>query len=170
MNITLIGMPLAGKSTLGKVLAKKLGYRFVDIDRSIEKAAGLSLQDILDDFGEHHFLGLEEEAVMNLSQIDKTVISPGGSIIYSEKAMQFLKSISTVIFLDIPYEVVAPRIAHRPRRGIIKMKSDDMEALFNERLPLYSQYSDIRFKIDKKTRIDATADSLVDLIKKHLNP
>lgn len=102
-SITLIGMSGAGKSYWGKKLAEKIGYRFLDVDAAIEDKLGSKLQEIIDDKGEREFLKIEEQAILSLGDLNGYVISPGGSVVYSGKAMAFLKKISKVIFLDCPF-------------------------------------------------------------------
>ena len=103
MNICLIGMPSSGKSVLGKMLAKKRGMSFLDLDTLIEKNNGKLLREIIAEEGREGFLRIEEEAGASLS-VENTVISPGGSICYGERAMKHLREISKVIFLHVPYE------------------------------------------------------------------
>lgn len=170
MNITLIGMPLAGKSTVGKILAEVLGYDFIDTDKIIEEMTGYKLQDILDEFGEHHFLAIEEQAVLSLESIDNTIISPGGSIIYSAKAMGWLKEISTVIFLDISFETIAHRVTGYPRRGIITMASTDIKSLFEERLPLYLKYADKTIHVDDNAKPVSVAGIIIEYVRKTRGP
>lgn len=100
MNITLIGMPGAGKSSIGKKLAEELHYSFIDADETIKKNTGLKLQDIIDRYGETAFLEMEQRVIMDLAITDKLVICTGGSVVYSEKAMHFLKKNSIIIFLN----------------------------------------------------------------------
>ena len=103
MNICLIGMPSSGKSVLGKMLAKKRQMRFLDLDTLIQKNSGKLLREIIEEKGREGFLRIEEETGASLS-VENTVIAPGGSICYGEKAMKHLQKIARVIFLDLPYE------------------------------------------------------------------
>jgi shikimate kinase len=109
MNITLIGMSGVGKSRIGKLLAEKLHYNFIDIDRVIEEANGKKLQELIDSLGDEKFLELEEKAILCMKNTIYTIISPGGSAIYSEKAMKRLKSISTIVFLNASLEEIKRR-------------------------------------------------------------
>ncbi len=143
MNITLIGMSGVGKSRAGKVLAKKLNYCFVDIDRIIEKANGKKLQDLIDSLGDEKFLELEENAILSIGNISNCIISPGGSSIYSEKAMTFLKAISKIVFLNASLEQIKSHTANFSERGIVGLKEKGLEKLFEERLPLYRRYADL---------------------------
>ena len=142
-NITLIGMAGAGKSAIGKELAAMLSYRFVDIDEIIEEEAGLKLQQILDDSGEDKFLDIEERTILELGKVDKCVISPGGSVVYSAKAMKFLKENSVVLFLNAPFESIEKRLTNKEVRGIVGFKKRTLNTLHKERLILYRTYKDI---------------------------
>lgn len=154
MNITLIGMAGVGKSVIGKELAKKLLYRFIDIDELIEKKLNLKLQEIIDQWGEERFLKIEEQTILKLGKLDHSVISPGGSVIYSEEAMEFLKKNSVVVFLNAPLESIEKRIPDRSTRGIIGLKTKNLKGLFYERLSLYKKYADNTIEISEDFDID----------------
>lgn len=147
MNITLIGMPGVGKSTIGESLAKDLGYNFIDIDELIEQEYGLKLYQIIAKEGEDSFLKIEESFVTNLPQLEDHIISTGGSVIYSRKAMEYLQRFSMLVFLDDSLENILKRIKNKETRGIIGDK--DLTTLFNERHPLYLQYADIIISISQ---------------------
>ncbi len=164
MNITLIGMPGVGKTTLGKELAKKLNYDFIDVDDIIEKKAKLKLQQIITRFGDNEFLKIEEKCVLELGEPDNCIISTGGSIVYSAEAMKFLKKISVVIFLDDSLKNINNRISNRSTRGIIGLKKKGLEALFNERAPLYKKYADITVKMPEDFNINRVVKNIVDSI------
>lgn len=159
MNITLIGMSGVGKSRIGRLLSKKLNYAFIDIDAIIEKDNGKKLQKIIDFLGDKEFLKLEEKAIMSIGQISNSVISPGGSSIYSDSAMLFLKSISKIAFLNASLQELKRRPVDFSERGIIGLKEKGLAALFKERLPLYKKYADVT--IDLK---DFNKDSIAELI------
>ena len=161
MNITLIGMAGAGKSIIGKRLATRLGYQFIDPDEIIEKKMNLGLQQIIDQFGEGCFLEIEEQAVLDLGPVDHLVISPGGSVVYSEKAMRFLKESSAVIFLDAPFESIQRHIPDQSRRGIIGLKKKDLKTLFRERQSLYQKYSDITIQLSEYPNMDAVLEEIL---------
>jgi len=142
MNITLIGMPGVGKSTIGKELAKKLDYKFIDTDKLIEKEFGLKLYKLIQNVGEDKFLEIEEKTNLELGKFNNCVISPGGSTVYSSKAMEFLKKSSIVIFLDSRIEIITKRLINQETRGIIGLKKG-LKNLFKERQRLYKRYADI---------------------------
>jgi shikimate kinase len=148
MNITLIGMSGVGKSRIGQLLAEKLHYSFIDIDRVMEKNSGKKLQELIDCLGDAKFIETEEDAILSIEKVSDTVISPGGSAIYSERAMNFLKGTSTVVFLNAPLEEIKRRTPDFSQRGIVGLKEKGLERLFDERLPLYKGYADITINIE----------------------
>ena len=141
MNITLIGMAGAGKSFIGKALAKKYGFRFIDIDRVIEQNSGKKLKDVVSELGDRKFIRLEQKTVLALKKPEGAVISPGGSIIYSAQAMKFLLKLGPVIFLKVPFSVIAKRVPDIEERGLIRFSHTSLRSLYAERLPLYKKYS-----------------------------
>jgi shikimate kinase len=142
MNIILIGMSGVGKSHIGRELSSKVGYNFIDIDEIIERSSGKKLQEMIDELGNEKFLKIEEKAILGIGRIDNSVISPGGSSIYSEKAMNFLKSISKIVFLSATLEEIKKRTSNFSKRGIVGLERG-LEKIFDERLPLYRKYADI---------------------------
>lgn len=164
MNITLIGMAGAGKSLIGKSLATRMGYRFIDPDKIIEDKMSLKLQEIIDRFGEDSFLEIEEQTILDLAPIDRAVISPGGSVVYSEKAMRFLKEESTVIFLDAPLESIQRHIPDQSRRGIIGLKKKDLKTLFQERRSLYQRYADITVELTENPNMSAVLEEILQKV------
>lgn len=141
-NIILIGMPGAGKSTIGVLLAKALSRGFVDTDLVIQAAEGARLQDIIDSRGLDAFRSVEEAHVLRLDVVN-TVISTGGSVPYSEKAMAHLKANGVVIYLETPLDVLEKRIANMDSRGIARAPGLSFAELYEERVPLYERYADI---------------------------
>jgi shikimate kinase len=148
MNITLIGMSGVGKSQIGKLLSRELDYSFIDIDRIIEKDSDKKLQELLDSLGNEGFLSLEEKAIIKLDGINNSVISPGGSSIYSDAAMKFLKRISKVVFLHASLEIIKKRAVNFSVRGIVGLKEKGLEKVFEERLPLYKRFADFTIEIN----------------------
>ena len=166
-NITLIGMAGVGKSVIGKELAKELLYRFIDTDELIEKKFNLKLQEIIDQWGEERFLEIEEQTILKLGKLDHSVISPGGSVIYSEKAMKFLKTISVVVFLNAPLENIEKRIPDQSMRGIVGLKTKNLIDLFYERLSLYKKYTDQTIEMSENFRIDTVIKEIIQKISNH---
>ncbi|MEJ2200537.1 MAG: shikimate kinase [Desulfuromonadaceae bacterium] len=141
-NITLIGMPGAGKSTIGVILAKQLSYGFVDTDVLIQVHQQKTLQQILDEKDHHHLRKIEEAEILSLN-IDRHVIATGGSAVYSESGMAHLQRLSTIVFLQVRYEEIKRRIHNFDSRGIAKAKGQTFRALFRERQPLYQRYGEL---------------------------
>jgi shikimate kinase len=151
MNITLIGMPGAGKSLIGKEVARRLDLRLIDTDELIRQRTGLSLGETLAMLGDEMFIQLEEKVVLQLGDFDNCVVSPGGSVIYSQKAMDFLKRISIIVFLNVPVEVILDRI--EPHRGVVRLLDRSLKDLFNERLPLYEKYANKTIFANRDVRL-----------------
>lgn len=148
-NIILIGMPGAGKSTVGVVLAKALGYNFVDSDLVIQKETGKRLFEIIDEVGIDEFLNIENRINASLS-VEKAVVATGGSVIYGEEAMEHLKSIGKVVYLKTDYESLEKRLGNLLKRGVAIRSGNTLRDLYNERVPLYEMYADIT--IDTKNK------------------
>jgi len=161
MNITLIGMAGVGKSTIGKTLAKRLSYTFIDVDSLIKKKTGMSLQALIDTRGDFALIRLEEEAVLGLELKGNSIISPGGSVVYSEKAMKFLKENSTIIFLDAPFRSIIKRIRNPRKRGLVGFKDRSLRELFEERLVLYRKYADITVKAGRRENVSDVVDRVL---------
>ena len=126
-NITLIGMPGAGKSSIGVVLAKVLGYQFIDSDLLIQKAEKRTLSKIIEDEGTEGF----------------KVIATGGSVVYCDEAMQHLKSEGVVVYLKISLELLSRRLGNLKGRGVVLKEGQTLASLYDERVPLYEKYADI---------------------------
>lgn len=141
-NIVLIGMPGAGKSTVGVVLAKTLGYDFVDTDILLSRQIKMTLQAYIDAFGIEAFLKAEERTALSLC-VGKTVIATGGSMVLSESAMQHLKENSLTAFLDIPPAELIRRLNNIKTRGIVLTQGQTIDELYRQRRPLYLKYADI---------------------------
>ncbi len=167
MNITLIGMSGIGKSIIGKELAKRLKYRFIDTDKKIEEIYKSKLQKILDNFGDEKFLEIEEKTILNLGKIDNYVISPGGSIVYLKDAMKFLKKNSIVIFLNAPLKFIKNRTSDFSQRGIVGYKTKRLKTLFNERYPLYKQYADITINLPEDFDMNTIMNDIIKKIREY---
>jgi shikimate kinase len=141
-NLTLIGMPGAGKSTVGIILAKNLAMGFIDTDVLIQINHQKSLQQILDESGHLNLRAIEEGEILKLN-IDRHIIATGGSAVYSEKAMAHLGQISNIVFLEVGLDTLKKRIHNFESRGIAKAVNQTFEALFEERRRLYQTYADI---------------------------
>ena len=156
-NITMIGMPSSGKSTIGVLLAKRLGFSFVDVDIVIQEKEGRLLKEIIADEGMDGFLEVENRINAGLD-VRLSVIAPGGSVIYGEEAMKHLKEISEVVYLKMSYEEMERRIGNVVDRGVA------LKPGYNERVPLYEKYADIVIDEAGKTPGD-TVDELRRVIE-----
>ena len=149
-NIILIGMPGAGKSTVGVVLAKKLGYRFVDSDLVIQDRYQKLLHELIEENGIDGFLNMENEVNSSLD-LHKAVIATGGSAVYGTKAMEHFKEIGTVVYLELPFEEVEDRLGDLTARGVTLRPGQTLKELYEERVPLYEKFSDKTVKCLDKT-------------------
>lgn len=166
-NITLIGMPGAGKSTIGIILAKNISYGFLDTDVLIQINNQQSLQKIMDENGYKYLRQVEENEILKIN-IEKNIISTGGSAVYSDIAMNHLKSISYVIFLKVEIETIVKRIHNFDTRGIAKAKEQTFEDLFIERSKLYHKYADFIIESDNKSQDEAAEEIMLKLEELHL--
>ena len=141
-NITLIGMPGSGKSTVGVLLAKAMGYNFLDIDLLIQHREGMLLQDILDQYGVEYFLTREADAIRSVV-CNRTVLAPGGSAVCREEGMAHLKQLGLVIYLRVPMEELNRRIQNLSSRGIAMNPGECLADVMAFRAPLYEKYADL---------------------------
>lgn len=141
-NIILIGMPASGKSTAGVILAKFLGYDFVDTDILIQEHTGKLLHELISEHGMEGFKKIEESINASVD-CQHSIISPGGSVIYGEKAMQHFQEIGTIIYLRLPYEELEKRLGNLKSRGVVLKDGQTLLDLYNEREPYYQKYADI---------------------------
>ena len=141
-NITLIGMPGSGKSTVGVVLAKAMGYRFIDSDLLIQEQEERRLCDIIEEEGQEAFLKIEDEVNSKINA-KNTVIATGGSACYCDRAMQHLREISTVIYIQLSYEEIERRLGDLTKRGVVLKEGYTLKDLYEERCPLYEKYAHI---------------------------
>ncbi len=141
-NYVLIGMPGAGKSTVGVVLAKRLGYRFLDSDLVIQEKTGKLLYQLIEELGEAGFLVLENEVNSSLC-VQKTVIATGGSAVYGKEATEYLGRNGQIVYLKLPYEELEERLGDLHERGVVLRPGFTLRDLFTERTSLYERYADI---------------------------
>ncbi len=146
-NLTLIGMPGAGKSTVGIILAKNMGLSFIDTDILIQINNQKTLQEILDAKGHMNLRAVEEREILKIN-IASHVISTGGSVVYSKAAMDHLRDISTVIHLDAGFATLEERINNFETRGIAKDRDQTFFDLYTERQILYRKYADLTVDTD----------------------
>lgn len=141
-NIILIGMPGAGKSTVGVVLAKRMGYAFVDADLVIQSREGKLLHEIISERGVEGFWRVEESVGESI-EAERTVIATGGSAVYGPKAMAHYKQIGTVVYLSLPLDEIRERLGDLNERGVTLREGQDLSGLYRERIPLYEKYADV---------------------------
>lgn len=164
-NIILIGMPGAGKSTLGIVLAKIMNYRFVDADLVIQQQCDKTLQKLIDACGPDGFIDVENEILRDM-EADHTVIATGGSAVYSDEAMRHLASIGRVVYLKISYDQLIHRLSDLQERGVVLKGGIGMSLreLYDERKPLYEQYAEVTVDVDDLS-ITAAARKVADALE-----
>ncbi|RCS54116.1 shikimate kinase [Bremerella cremea] len=146
-NVTLIGMPGSGKSTIGVVLAKRINRQFVDTDLIIQTTQQRTLQEIMDSEGFAAFCQIEEEAVLSVD-VDYHVVATGGSVVYGPEGMAHLKKLGQVVFLKTGLKTLEERLSNMATRGIALKPGQTLEHLFHERNQLYSEYADITIACD----------------------
>ena len=160
-NIVLIGMPGVGKSTVGVILAKVLGYQFVDADLVIQKEEGKLLHEIIEEVGTEGFIAIENR-VNSTIEAERSIIATGGSVVYGAEAMEHLKEIGTVIYLSLPYEALQKRLSDIKGRGVVVKEGQTLRELYEERIPLYEKYAD--FTVDEsRLDVEQTVERIVEL-------
>ena len=140
--IVFIGMAGAGKTTVGRLVARALDWAFADSDHIIEATFGAPLQSITDAMTKESFIDMEAEVVCGL-RFNRTVIATGGSVIYRERSMKHLATLGPIVYLDVPMKIILERIARNPDRGLAIAPGQTVEELFREREELYRRYADI---------------------------
>lgn len=164
-DLILVGMPGSGKSTVGVLLAKALGYSFIDTDLIISRKAGKPLQDILDGDGLERFLQLEEEVGSTLD-CDYTVVATGGSMVLSERAMEHLKTLGRVVYINVGLDEIKRRITNITTRGIAFRKDETIDNVFEQRSPLYRKYADLTIDVKPDgSTIEQTVEAAARLLK-----
>lgn len=141
-NIVLIGMPGVGKSTIGVILAKQLGYQFVDADLLIQRQEGRLLCEIIAQEGVEGFLEIENRVNASIDAA-QSVIATGGSVVYGKEAMEHLKTIGTVVYLKLSYQALQRRLRNLKDRGVVLREGQTLLDLYRERTPLYEKYADL---------------------------
>jgi shikimate kinase len=149
-NITLIGMPAVGKSTVGNLLARKIGFDFLDSDDLIQSREQKTLSRIIEQKGLERFLEIEENHIIGI-ECSNHVIATGGSVVYSQKAMEHLCKTSTIIYLSIDLDTLLTRLCDITSRGVAISPEKSIEDLYKERTPLYDTYYDIKIDCSSTT-------------------
>ncbi len=156
MNIILIGMPGAGKSTVGVVLAKNMGYKFIDSDLVIQEETGMLLHDIISEKGIEGFNEIENK-INSTINAKKAVIATGGSAVYGKDAMAHFKKIGKIVYLAHSYDEIAMRLGDLNERGVSIKEGQTLLDLYNERVPLYKKYADLT--------VDCTGKMIKNIVK-----
>ena len=162
--VTLIGMAGSGKTTVGKALAAELGWVQVDVDHVIEAAYGTRLQDVTDSMSKEEFLDVEADIICKLN-VQRTVLSPGGSAVYRQRAVDHLRSMGPIVFLDVPTPTIVYRISLNPERGLAIAPGQTIEDLIAERAALYDAAADFHLNADGLDP-EQCAQAIVDWLNK----
>ncbi len=162
-NIILIGMPGSGKSTIGVVLAKVMGYGFMDSDLVIQAQEGKRLFEIMEEKGNDGFLEIENRVNSQL-MVQRCVIATGGSAVYGKEAMEHLKEIGTVVYLELPYEELCTRLGNLKCRGVVLEEGQTLKDLYEERVPLYEKYADITIS-EEGIGVEETMEKIVKCLE-----
>ena len=141
-NIVLIGMPGVGKSTIGVILAKILGYHFLDSDLVIQEREGKRLHQIITEEGTDGFLKIENDVNASL-EVERTIIATGGSAVYGKEALAHLKEIGEVVYLKADYQTIKRRLGNLEKRGVALKPGQTLMDLYEERTALYEKYADV---------------------------
>lgn len=163
-NIILIGMPGSGKTTIGTELSEVIGYGYIDSDSVIVAREGKRLNEIIAEVGREAFLDIEAKVNSELCA-DRCVIATGGSVIYRDAAMQKLKTLGTIVYLKLPYEVIESRLGDLKKRGVALKEGFTLKDLYEERTPLYEKYADVAVELDGRS-IAESVKTVAEAIKK----
>lgn len=162
-NLVLVGMPASGKSTVGVLAAKILGLDFSDTDLLLQRQEGKRLHAILQTMGPEGFLAAENRLLAGL-QASRTLISTGGSAIYHPQGMTNLKSLGSVVWLDVPFAELERRLGDMATRGVVLAQGQSLRDLYDERLSLYAGWADWRLKVGRED-LEVTVGNLVSLVR-----
>lgn len=163
-NIVLIGMPGSGKSTVGVVLAKVMGYGFMDSDLVIQAQEGKRLFEIMNEVGTEGFIQIENRVNSQII-VERCVIATGGSVVYGREAMEHLKKIGKVVYLKLSYRELRRRLGNLRCRGVVLKEGQSLRDLYEERIPLYEKYADITIETEG-LGVEETLEKIVHQIEK----
>lgn len=166
MNLVLIGMPACGKSTVGVIAAKLLGYSFIDADLVLQQREGRLLQQIIDTDGTSALLEAEQNALISIDT-DDAVIATGGSAVYSPSGMEHLKQNAVIAYINVSFEDIVSRLSNLDSRGVAGAKDKSLAEIYAERVPLYERYADITLNVSDINPFN-TAKILVELYKNRM--
>lgn len=160
-NIILIGMPGVGKSTIGVVLAKMLGYQFLDADLVIQEKEKKLLREIIEEVGAEGFIEVENR-INSQIEAEHSIIATGGSVVYGTQAMAHLREIGTVLYLKLPYKELERRLSDIKGRGVVLKEGQTLRDLYEERVPLYEKYADVTVD-EHRLNVEQTIEKIMEL-------
>ena len=163
-NLIFIGMPAVGKSTVGIVVAKRLGMNFIDVDLLIQEQEKKLLREIIAEVGQDGFLKIENR-VNAAVKAKNSVISPGGSVVYCKNAMEHYKEIGSIVYLQASYETISRRLNNAKNRGVVLKDGQSLKALYEERVKLFEKYADITICEDG-LGLEETIQAVLDALEK----
>lgn len=162
-NVILIGMPGAGKSTVGVILAKVLGFRFIDSDLLIQEQEGCLLKDIIKAKGTEGFRSIENQVNQDINT-ENAVIATGGSVIYCPEAMEHLRSIGIIVYIDLSFETLKRRLGNIRQRGVVFREGQTLKSIYDERCPYYDKYAHITIN-GENMGIEELMEKIANMVK-----
>ena len=166
-NIVFIGMPASGKSTVGVVVAKRLGYKFVDTDLVIQVVEKRLLKEIIAEEGNEGFLRIEDRVNAEIQE-ERAVISPGGSVVYCENAMRHYKETGMIVYLHTSYETISNRLHNAKNRGVVLKDGQTLKDLYEERTALFERYADLTISEEGRD-LEETIEEVLRVLENGLN-
>lgn len=166
-NIVFIGMPASGKSTVGVVVAKRLGYKFVDTDLVIQEVEKRLLKEIIAEEGNEGFLRIEDRVNAEIQE-ERAVISPGGSVVYCENAMRHYKETGMIVYLHTSYETISNRLHNAKNRGVVLKDGQTLKDLYEERTALFERYADLTISEEGRD-LEETIEEVLRVLANGLN-
>ena len=166
-NIVFIGMPASGKSTVGVVVAKRLGYKFVDTDLVIQEVEKRLLKEIIAEEGHEGFLRIEDRVNAEIQE-ERAVISPGGSVVYCENAMRHYKETGMIVYLHTSYETINNRLHNAKNRGVVLKDGQTLKDLYEERTALFERYADLTISEEGRD-LEETIEEVLRVLENGLN-
>ena len=166
-NIVFIGMPASGKSTVGVVVAKRLGYKFVDTDLVIQEVEKRLLKEIIAEEGNEGFLRIEDRVNAEIQE-ERAVISPGGSVVYCENAMRHYKETGMIVYLHTSYETINNRLHNAKNRGVLLKDGQTLKDLYEERTALFERYADLTISEEGRD-LEETIEEVLRVLENGLN-
>ena len=166
-NIVFIGMPASGKSTVGVVVAKRLGYKFVDTDLVIQEVEKRLLKEIIAEEGNEGFLRIEDRVNAEIQE-ERAVISPGGSVVYCENAMRHYKETGMIVYLHTSYETISNRLHNAKNRGVVLKDGQTLKDLYEERTALFERYADLTISEEGRD-LEETIEEVLRVLENGLN-